>query len=62
MRKCASSPITARKVPIVVGYLVQGTGSFAAALVFVSANALIAIVCYLFVVGKIQRFEFKPGA
>jgi MFS transporter, ACS family, glucarate transporter len=45
--------------PIVIGYLVQGTGSFAAALVFVSANALIAIVCYLFVVGKIQRFELK---
>ncbi|WP_061178508.1 MFS transporter [Caballeronia pedi] len=43
--------------PIVIGYLVQGTGSFAAALVFVSANALIAIVCYLFVVGKIERFE-----
>jgi ACS family glucarate transporter-like MFS transporter len=46
--------------PIVIGYLVQGTGSFAAALVFVSANALIAIVCYLFVVGKIERFEIKP--
>ncbi len=43
--------------PIVIGYLVQGTGSFAAALVFVSANALVAIVCYLFVVGKIERFE-----
>ncbi|VVD82380.1 MFS transporter [Pandoraea soli] len=43
--------------PIVIGYLVQDTGSFAAALVFVSANALIAIVCYLFVVGKIERFE-----
>jgi ACS family glucarate transporter-like MFS transporter len=43
--------------PIVIGYLVQGTGSFAAALVFVSANALVAIACYLFVVGKIERFE-----
>ncbi|HEX7933518.1 MAG TPA: MFS transporter [Paraburkholderia sp.] len=48
--------------PIVIGYLVQGTGSFAAALVFVSANALIAIVCYLFVVGKIERFELKKSA
>jgi ACS family glucarate transporter-like MFS transporter len=43
--------------PIVIGYLVQGTGSFAAALVFVSANALIAIVCYVFIVGKIERFQ-----
>jgi MFS transporter, ACS family, glucarate transporter len=43
--------------PIVIGYLVQGTGSFAAALVFVSANALLAIICYVFIVGKIERFE-----
>lgn len=43
--------------PIVIGYLVQGTGSFNAALVFVAANALVAVACYLFVVGDIKRFE-----
>ena len=48
--------------PIVIGYLVQGTGSFSAALVFVAANAVIAIVCYLFVVGKIERFELAKSA
>lgn len=45
--------------PIVIGYLLQGTGSFAAALVFIGANALLAILCYLLVVGDIQRFAFK---
>ncbi len=45
--------------PIVIGYLVQGTGSFAAALVFVGANALVAVGCYLFVVGEIRRVELK---
>ncbi|HTT13350.1 MAG TPA: MFS transporter [Burkholderiaceae bacterium] len=41
--------------PIVIGYLVQGTGSFSMALVFVAANAVIAVVSYLFVVGEIKR-------
>lgn len=45
--------------PIVIGYLVKGTGSFNAALVFVAANALVAVCCYLFVVGDIKRFELK---
>jgi ACS family glucarate transporter-like MFS transporter len=47
--------------PIVIGYLIKGTGSFSAALVFVAANALIAVCCYLFVVGEIKRFELKKG-
>ena len=41
--------------PIVIGYIVGGTGSFDWALVFVAANAVAAIVSYLFVVGDIQR-------
>lgn len=41
--------------PIVIGYIVQGTGSFAGALVFVGANAALAIACYLFIVGDIKR-------
>ena len=45
--------------PIVIGYIVQGTGSFNGALVFVAANALIAIVAYLFVVGEIKRVELQ---
>jgi ACS family glucarate transporter-like MFS transporter len=41
--------------PIAIGYIVQTTGSFAGALVFVGANAALAIVCYLFIVGDIKR-------
>jgi ACS family glucarate transporter-like MFS transporter len=44
--------------PIVIGSIVQATGSFNLALVFVAANALTAIVCYLVVVGEIKRVEF----
>ena len=51
--------IAAITTPIVIGYLVKGTGSFSAALVFVAANALVAVCCYLFVVGEIRRFELK---
>ena len=43
--------------PIAIGYIVQATGSFAGALVFVGANAALAIVCYLFVVGDIRRVK-----
>jgi ACS family glucarate transporter-like MFS transporter len=45
--------------PIAIGYILDATGSFAGALVFVGANALVAILCYLFVVGDIRRFEFR---
>jgi ACS family glucarate transporter-like MFS transporter len=47
--------------PIVIGYILQATGSFAGALVFVGANAVVTILCYLLMVGEIKRFEFtKP--
>lgn len=47
--------------PIVIGYIVQGTGSFAGALVYVGANALLAIVCYLFIVGDIRRVSLRQS-
>lgn len=47
--------------PIAIGYILQSTGSFAGALVFVGANAAVAIFCYLVVVGDIKRFEFKKA-
>jgi ACS family glucarate transporter-like MFS transporter len=43
--------------PIVIGYIVQATGSFAGALIFVGANAALAIACYLFIVGDIKRVK-----
>jgi ACS family glucarate transporter-like MFS transporter len=45
--------------PIVIGYILQETGSFAGALVFVGANAAVTVLCYVLMVGEIKRFEFK---
>jgi ACS family glucarate transporter-like MFS transporter len=47
--------------PIVIGYIVQGTGSFSGALVYVGANAALAIVCYLFIVGDIKRVSLSKS-
>ena len=41
--------------PIVIGYIIQSTGSFNGALLFVAANALVAMLSYLVVVGEIKR-------
>lgn len=43
--------------PIVIGYILQGTGSFAGALVYVGANAAVAIFSYVFIVGEIRRVK-----
>ncbi|MEN1835446.1 MFS transporter [Pseudomonas lijiangensis] len=45
--------------PIVIGYIIAATGSFKMALVFVGANALIAAISYLFIVGDIKRIQLK---
>ena len=45
--------------PIAIGYIIRSTGSFNMALVFVSIHAFLAIVSYVFIVGKIQRFQLK---
>lgn len=45
--------------PIIIGLILQATGSFETALVFVAANAVVAMFCYLVVVGKIQRMDLK---
>jgi ACS family glucarate transporter-like MFS transporter len=45
--------------PIAIGYIIKVTGSFNWALIFVSIHAFLAIISYVFIVGKIQRFELK---
>jgi ACS family glucarate transporter-like MFS transporter len=47
--------------PIAIGYIVQNTGSFSGALVFVGANAALAIACYLFIVGDIHRVSLSKS-
>lgn len=48
--------------PIIIGFIVQKTGSFNLALVFVGATALAAIVAYLPLVGTIHRVDFSSSA
>ena len=45
--------------PIVIGYILAAKGSFAGALVFVGANALVAAIAYLVIVGKIERVRLR---
>ena len=45
----------------IIGYLYDRTGSYAAALIYVGANALGAIFCYLVIVGEIKRVELKTA-
>lgn len=45
--------------PIIIGYIVNATGSFNGALVFVGANAIAAILSYLLLVGPIKRVVLK---
>jgi MFS transporter, ACS family, glucarate transporter len=47
--------------PIVIGYIVQSTGSFSGALAYVGTHAVIAIVSYLFVVGEIRRIDLQSA-
>jgi MFS transporter, ACS family, glucarate transporter len=45
--------------PIIIGYILDATGSFNGALVFVGANALVAAFAYLVIVGPIERVHLK---
>jgi ACS family glucarate transporter-like MFS transporter len=47
--------------PIVIGYILAATGSFNGALVFVGANALVAAIAYLVIVGKIERVQLQSS-
>ncbi|MEO5564303.1 MAG: MFS transporter [Chitinophagaceae bacterium] len=47
-------------VPFIIGFLVRG-GDFEPALIFVSSLTLVGILCYLFVVGKIERVVVREG-
>ena len=47
--------IASISTPIAIGYIIAFTGSFNGALIFVGANALVAVLSYLVIVGKIER-------
>lgn len=44
--------------PLVVGFVVATTGSFAWALVFIGAVALLGVLSYVFIVGDVRRVEY----
>jgi MFS transporter, ACS family, D-galactonate transporter len=44
--------------PIVIGLIVQTTGSFYGALAYVAALGLVGVAAYVFVVGPVERVEF----
>jgi MFS transporter, ACS family, glucarate transporter len=46
--------------PIVIGYILQNTGSFEGALVYVGVHALLAVVSFVAIVGDIRRIELPP--
>ncbi|MEO6918732.1 MAG: MFS transporter [Collimonas sp.] len=46
--------------PIVIGYIIKETGNFEWALVYVGANALVAVISYLVIVKDIKRVVLKP--
>ena len=43
--------------PIVIGLIVQRTGSFYGALAYVGALGLIGAASYIFIVGEVRRVE-----
>jgi ACS family D-galactonate transporter-like MFS transporter len=45
--------------PIVVGIIVDRTGSFVGALVFISAMALVGVFAYIFILGDVKRVEME---
>ena len=47
--------------PIAIGYILETTGSFNGALVFVSAHAVLALISYIFIVGEIKRVELHAA-
>jgi len=51
--------ISSITTPIIIGYIIQMTGSFDDALIFIGANSFVAILSYLVVVGEIRRLELR---
>jgi ACS family glucarate transporter-like MFS transporter len=45
--------------PIAIGFLVQASGSFDTALIYVGAHCLMTIFAYFVIVGRIERLELK---
>jgi ACS family glucarate transporter-like MFS transporter len=49
--------ISSITTPIIIGLIIQTTGSFDWALIFIGANAFVAVLSYLVIVGEIKRLQ-----
>ncbi len=47
--------------PIVIGHILHATGSFNGALFYVGVHGVLAVACYLVIVGEIRRVELKAA-
>jgi MFS transporter, ACS family, D-galactonate transporter len=47
--------------PMVVGFIVGGTGSFSFALAYISALALLGVFSYVFLLGPVKRIEIPDS-
>jgi len=47
--------------PLVIGFIVGGTGSFYGALTFIGALAMLGVFAYVFVLGDVKRLEIQTS-
>ena len=47
--------------PLVIGFLVNATGSFVGALAYIATLALLGVVCYVVILGDIHRLEIEEA-
>jgi len=47
--------------PIIIGYIINATGSFQMALIYVAINGAVAVFSYLVIVGPIKRIELQEA-
>ncbi|HEX3378943.1 MAG TPA: hypothetical protein VHU21_03950, partial [Paraburkholderia sp.] len=48
--------------PIAIGFIVRATGSFGWALGLISLFAIVAVLCYTFLLGDVKRIEIDDDA
>lgn len=60
LQNCAGN-LSGVVAPVVTGFIVERTGSFFLAFVWVCANLLVSALSYLFIVGKIQPVSWKSA-
>lgn len=45
--------------PLIIGFIIAGTGNFFYALIYIGLTALIGLVAYIFIIGDIKRIELR---